>query len=219
LATAFTLMLWCVLQQDKYCAVRAMGRAFRTGALALAAAFATTTTGALADQTCARPEEMTAIQAASVQQQLMVSALTCNQISNFNAFQISYGPELRAADATLLRMFKRFYGSSRGEAEYHAFKTRVANDSEMRSINNNPAYCQAAQAVFASALAPNKPSLAEFVSAVQIQEASPFDSCQIRVAVGVQGGLTPASEVVVPRPKPELGETVPAQGASLPGGN
>jgi hypothetical protein len=89
----------------------------------------------------------------------------------------------------------------------------------MRSINNNPVYCQAAEAIFAVALVANKPTLVDFVSAVQIQESSPFDSCQIRVAVGIQGGTIPASAVIVPKPKPELGDTVPAQSASLPGGN
>lgn len=189
-----------------------MGRAYKAGASALALAFAVTNT-AMAAGTCAKPDEVTAIQATSIQQQLMVAALTCNQISNFNAFQIGFGPELRASDATLMKMFKRIDGGSHGEAEYHAFKTRVANDSEMRSINNNPDYCQAAQALFTQALAANKPTLTEFVSSVQIQEASPFDSCQIRVAVGssIQGGVMPASVVIVPKPKPDLGDTVPAQ--------
>jgi hypothetical protein len=130
---------------------------------------------------CARNEEVTAIQVASIQQQLMVAALTCGQVSNYNAFQTSYAGELRTSDATLMRMFQRFYGG-RGDAEYHAFKTRVANDSELRSIHDNPTYCAVAQTLFASALTPEKPRLATFVSQVPVMEDSPFNSCEMSVA-------------------------------------
>ncbi|HEX3809046.1 MAG TPA: hypothetical protein VHW02_05040 [Rhizomicrobium sp.] len=162
---------------------------------------------------CAKGDEVTAVQAASIQQQLMVAALTCNQITNFNAFQISYGPELRAADATLMKMFKRFYGGSHGEAEYHAFKTRVANDSEMRSIHDNPTYCQAATTVFTTALAPAKPTLAVFVSGVQIMEANPFDSCEIRVAASLPGAT---AMMIVPKPKPMMSDVATAQSVTAP---
>jgi len=124
---------------------------------------------------------VTAIQAASIQQQLMVAALTCGQTVNYNAFQTSYGNELRHSDATLMHMFQRFYGAH-GDAEYHAFKTRVANDSELRSIHDNPTYCAVAQTVFASALSPAKPTLASFVTEVPIMENSPFNSCEVSVA-------------------------------------
>lgn len=148
---------------------------------------------------------MTAIRATAVQQQLMVAALTCNQVSNFNAFQTSFGKELRRSDARLLSMFKRFYGARAGEKEYHAFKTRIANDSSIRSIRDNRDYCSSAQLVFAAALTPQKPTLANFVSGVQITESSPVDSCEIRVAVGLQGAKAVPS--IVPRPKPALTQT------------
>ncbi len=159
----------------------------------------------LAAPQCAKDSEVTAIQAASIQQQLMVAALTCNAVANFNAFQVGYGRELRRSDADLMKMFKRFYGRS-GEREYHAFKTRLANDSSMRSIHDNQGYCAAAQTVFAAALNGQKPTLAVFVSGVQVQETSPFSSCNIRVAVGMKGaGPVPD---IVPTPKPaEFGGT------------
>jgi hypothetical protein len=157
----------------------------------------------LAAPQCAKDNEVTAIQAASIQQQLMVAALTCNAVANFNAFQVGYGKELRRSDGDLLKMFKRFYGRG-GEREYHAFKTRLANDSSMRSIHDNQGYCAAAQTVFAAALAEQKPTLAVFVSGVQVQESNPFSSCNIRVAVGLKGPVPD----IVPTPKPvEFGGT------------
>jgi len=160
---------------------------------------------------CAKPDEVSAIQAAAIQQELMVAALTCGEVGNFNAFQTGFGPELRTSDSTLEHMFKRLFGGGKGEAEYHAFKTRMANDSSIRSIHDNQAYCHAASMVFAAALAPQKPALADFVAGIPVTDASPVDSCEIRVANGLVGA--PAA-VIVPRPNPlRLAMVMPADTA------
>src|SRR6476659_4820977 len=119
-----------------------MSRTIAVGALLLTTCLIPGAADARRAGRCAQAEEVTAVQTAAVQQELMVAALTCNEVRRFNAFQTGFGPELRTSDATLLRLFRRLYGPRRGEAAYHAFKTKLANDSEMRSIHNNPAYCQ-----------------------------------------------------------------------------
>src|SRR5690242_18123231 len=131
---------------------------------------------------CATQAEVTAIAATSIQQELMVAALTCNQIANFNAFQTNFSAELRASDRALMRMFNRLYGG-RGASEYHGFKTRLANNSEIRSIHANSDFCSSAGAVFSAALAPIKPALRDVVAAVQVIDASPVDSCKLEVVV------------------------------------
>ena len=155
---------------------------------------------ASAGSKCATSAEVTAIQAAAVQQQLMVAALTCNTVTDFNAFQTGFSTELRRSDRRLLSMFRRLYGARRGRAEYHAFKTRLANDSSVRSIHDNAAYCREARLVFAAALRPDRPTLANFVSGVAVHEESPVNSCEIRVATGLPG--MKAAPDVVPRPNP-----------------
>jgi len=182
-----------------------MGVTFKAGALSLAGLLAASPALAASSGKCAKAEEVTAIQVAAVQQELMVAALTCNEVTNFNAFQTGYGPELRASDATLNKMFKRIFGARQGEAQFHAFKTRLANDSSIRSINDNQAYCQETASVFASALVPSKPTLAVFVSGVTVQQDSPVNSCDIRVASslpGLSGGS--AVSYIMPKPKPSL---------------
>jgi len=168
----------------------------KTGAIALA--MITAASGAMAAPKCATSDEVTAIQAAAIQQQLMVAALTCNQIDHFNAFQTSYSKELRRADGSLEHMFKRLYGGGPGEAEYHAFKTRLANDSSIRSIHDNQAYCHDAGIVFDAALIVDKPTLASFVSGIDVIEPGPVDSCAMSVAVGFSGAIPPVS----PKPNP-----------------
>lgn len=175
-----------------------MGRYTTVG---LACATALIVSGAMAAPRCARPEEVTAIQAAMIQQELMVAALTCNEVEHFNAFQTSYSSELRSSDARLERMFRRLYGGGRGETQYHAFKTRLANHSSMRSIRDNIAYCRDARAAFDAALIPAKPSLESFVANIQVVEDSPVNSCQLRVRAGLQDVKVVPD--VVPRPNPE----------------
>jgi hypothetical protein len=171
----------------------------KTGALSLAGVMLAGSAFAAPQTKCAKPEEVTAIQTAAIQQELMVAALTCNQITNFNAFQTGFSRELQASDATLHKMFKRIFGNRPGEDQFHAFKTRMANDSSIRSIHDNPGYCHEADTVFAAALAAVKPTLAGFVSGVTVQEDSPVNSCEIRVAVSLHGV---ASAGILPKPKP-----------------
>jgi hypothetical protein len=172
-----------------------MGQTKKLGAMALA--MMTAASSAMA-ASCATPDEVTAIQAAVIQQQLMVAALTCNQIEHFNAFQTSYAKELRRSDASLAHMFHRLYAGPRGEAEYHGFKTRLANNSSIRSIHDNEAYCQNAGMVFDAALIIDKPSLASFVSGIEVTEQGPVDSCSLKVAVGFASAIPP----VAPKPNP-----------------
>ena len=175
-----------------------MGLTMKVGAWSLAGIMLAGPAVAKPVEKCAKPDEVTAIQTAAIQQELMVAALTCNQITNFNAFQTGYSRELQASDATLHKMFKRIFGSRPGEDQFHAFKTRMANDSSIRSIHDNAGYCHEADTVFAAALAPAKPTLAAFVSGVTVQEQSPVDSCDIRVAVSLGG----SAGYILPKPKP-----------------
>ena len=86
-----------------------MTRSLRTG---LKTGFAALTlcwlTGnAMAAARCVEPQDMTALQIAALQQQLMVAALTCHDVDDYNRFVISHQPELQASDRELLRFFIR----------------------------------------------------------------------------------------------------------------
>jgi len=179
-----------------------MGRIAFWGTVAVCAVAAGTAMARPAAK-CARADEVSAIQAAAIQQQLMVAALTCNDVDSFNAFQTGYSADLRNSDARLLKMFHRLYGFRQGEEEYHSFKTRLANDSSIRSIHDNAAYCQQAGQVFAAALGPQRTTLANFVSSIQVDDESPVESCELTVAMPITGqGAVTMANVVVPTPNP-----------------
>jgi len=205
-------MLLSALQRNNV--VKHMGRGLGVGGVAVVA-FAISATAVLAGPKCARPDEVTAIQAAAVQQQLMVAGILCHDTDNYNAFQINFSKEMVTSDRHLLNMFHRLYGWRKGEEEYNAFKTRLANNSSERSNQDRMGYCREADAIFAAALVAQRPTLADFVSGVKVDEESPVDSCQIRVAPGLrEAGIAPG---ILPRPNPlRVAALSPAPAPSTP---
>jgi hypothetical protein len=155
---------------------------------------------------CASAAEITAIQVSAVQQQLTDAALACGERETqlFNRFQTVFNRELRSSDALMLAMFKRLNGTVRGNAAYDAYKTRAIAHAEQRRTVPGAAenFCKAADIVFAAALAPDKPVLEDFVAGVPVEEASPVDSCEIKVGASLQGvAVGPA---VMPSPRPSM---------------
>jgi hypothetical protein len=155
---------------------------------------------------CASQAEISAIQVSAVVQELTDAALSCGPqtMDNMSRFQITFQKELRRSDATLKAMFKRLNGARAGDAAYDAYKTRAINHAEQRRIKpgEQANFCKAAAVVFDAALAPDKPVLEDFVSGIPVNEANPVDSCQIKVAVSLQG--VQAGPDIMPTPRPNL---------------
>ena len=155
---------------------------------------------------CASAQEVSAVQVSAVVQELTDAALTCGKdtMSSMVQFQNVFQKELRRSDATLKTMFKRLNGSRAGEAAYDSYKTRAINHAEHRRIQpgQQANFCRTADVVFAAALAPDKPVLEDFVSGVPVNESNPVDSCEIKVAVALQG--VEAGPDIAPTPRPTL---------------
>jgi hypothetical protein len=155
---------------------------------------------------CATSSEVSAIQVSAVVQELTDAALSCGPqaLANMQQFQIVFQKELRRSDATLKAMFKRLNGARAGDAAYDSYKTRAINHAEQRRIKpgEQENFCRTARVVFEAALAPDKPVLEDFVSGVPVNEANPVDSCEIKVAVSLQG--VEAGPDIAPMPRPAL---------------
>jgi hypothetical protein len=163
----------------------------KLGAAVAALSLANTTLVEARAVSCASASEISAIQVSAIVQELTDAALTCGPetMAKMSRFQIAFQQELRRSDATLKTMFKRLNGARAGEAAYDSFKTRAINHAEQRRIKPgaHANFCRTASVVFAAALAPDKPVLEDFVSGVPVNEANPVDSCEIKVAVALQG--------------------------------
>ncbi|MSP94785.1 MAG: hypothetical protein EXR00_05895 [Alphaproteobacteria bacterium] len=157
-----------------------------------------------AASSCANQNDMTAIRAAAVQQRLMVAALTCNAIQLYNSFVTSYQKELQASDRSLQNFFRRLNGRT-GTADYHAFKTKLANSSSMQSIGDVQAYCDSAKATFDVALGAAKTTLAAFIAGQTTQVDDAYSLCQGRAAtIAARSENVPALKPAVEEPKPPV---------------
>jgi hypothetical protein len=129
---------------------------------------------------CANPADMYAVRTAAIQQKLMVAALSCHSIEVYNKFVTSYRTDLQASDRHLQDFFRRLYGPS-GTANYHSFKTRLANSSSLESLND-PGYCVNAQATFDAALENRSKSLTVFISDRPTEAERAFSQCEVITA-------------------------------------
>jgi len=152
--------------------------------------------GAMAAARCAEPQDMSALQIAALQQQLMVAALTCHDVADYNRFVISHRPELRASDRALLRFFVR-QGAQKGGDGYNAYKTKLANDSSLRSVRDGQ-FCPSADAAFTDARA-FKGSLAELVSQPSSRNATGYAGC-----TSDEGGVAQMADAAPSLPAPRV---------------
>ena len=158
---------------------------------------------------CARPADMNALKTAAMQQRLMVAALSCGETQSYNQFVRSYQTELQASDKNLQAYFRRVNGKT-GTADYHAYKTRLANSSSMAVINDNVSYCANAKASFEQALG-SKVVLTAFTADTAIDQK--FVPCPITTA-SASTTDTAKKAPVAPRTRPAQ-RSVPAQGGNI----
>src|SRR5215469_8171319 len=133
---------------------------------------------AWAETVCAGAQDLTALQVASVQQELAVAALACqgDEVTLHNSFVTIYQPELIASDEALLAYFMR-RAPANGTEDYHSFKTKLANQYSSRSADNRGAFCGKAEALFHEALAGQKKSLAAFALAQPMVVSASYTIC------------------------------------------
>jgi len=125
---------------------------------------------------CANPEDMFAVRVAAVQQRLMVAAFSCHATDSYNKFVISYQKDLQASDRALQNFFLRLNDKT-GIADYHSFKTRLANNSSIQSFRDAN-YCANAQTTFDAAFTNARRSLPVFLAGQTTAVDDAFSPCQ-----------------------------------------
>jgi len=138
---------------------------------------------------CARADDVYALRAAALQQRLVVAALDCQAADRYNEFVIAYRKDLGASDLALQRFFRRLNGR-RGEADYHSFKTRLANASANQSADDRQGYCASAEATFADALDGNRKSLRIFVSDKPAEAEGDYALCPVHASAASRNSRT-----------------------------
>jgi len=137
---------------------------------------------AWAQGVCVRPQDMTALQTATVQQHFMVAALSCDTADLYNSFVKAYRGDLQKSDEALQAYFLG-RDTRTGLADYHAFKTKLANVYSARSAGNLKSFCRNATASITIALK-DKKNLTELVSSQPISIDDAYTSCGDHVPGG-----------------------------------
>jgi hypothetical protein len=130
---------------------------------------------------CATQEDRLAIRAAAIQQRLMVAAFTCNATGQYNKFVLAYQGDLQQSDDALKDFFLR--SNRNGTADYHAFKTRLANTASIESSRDPRRYCADARALFQAAFKPRRAELAVFIDDRATKWEKDFPACTNRTQV------------------------------------
>jgi hypothetical protein len=174
---------------------------------------------AWAADVCARAPDLVALQVSALQQQLMVAALTCDDVPLYNNFVTAYQKDLVASDEALQAFFDRF-GSEEGTPAYHSFKTKMANLYSARSASDKKRFCTNVRAIFGPALKTEKMSLAAFAMSQPSTVSEPYTNCGETVAGGAMVTRTP---VVAPTPPSNLliaqNAAAEAKGAAIDSAN
>jgi hypothetical protein len=151
-----------------------------------------------------------------LQQQLMVAALTCDDVALYNSFVTTYQQELVSSDEALQTFFDGFGGEEGGSA-YHSFKTKMANLYSARSAADKKKFCASVRVAFSPALKSEKMSLATFAMSQPSSVNEPYANCGDPVAGGAMVARTPA--VSPPAPPSNLltaqNEAAEAKGSAV----
>src|SRR5882757_3137936 len=165
---------------------------------------------------CVRPQDMTALQTAAVQQHFMVAALSCDTADLYNSFVRANRGDLQKSDEALQAYFVR-RDARTGVADYHAFKTKLANVYSARVAGNPKSFCRNATASIEIALK-NKKNLAELVSSQPISIDDSYTSCGDSVPGGAMVARGAADAPVIrPRVAPTAAPPAPPATFVAPG--
>lgn len=126
---------------------------------------------------CVSKQEQISLQTRTLQTELMVAALTCNEAAQYNAFVKAYRPQLMESHANISAYFKRT-NARNGESEMTTFMTKLANESSLRSAKNKAKFCANARQIFGKTLKPGGVNMSSYVGKVKAASSHGLKTCQ-----------------------------------------
>ena len=126
---------------------------------------------------CVTQKEDISLQTRTLQTELMVAALSCNEAARYNAFVKAYRPQLMESHSDISNYFKR---TSTGSAkkDTNAFMTHLANDASLRSSKDKAAFCASAKKIFSQTLKPGGVNMARYVQKIDAAQNHGMKACQ-----------------------------------------
>lgn len=156
---------------------------------------------AIAVPGCGSTVDRAALKTAALQQELMVAALRCHDINEYNQFVLGHRSELISSDDALKAYFQND-DKQRGMATYNKYKTELANSASLESSRDLDAFCGAAADEFDIALRPY--SLAVILAHVDLITGPSAANCPV---LAENGPLPTLAVAGPPRQRSESNQT------------
>ncbi|MGB8273988.1 MAG: hypothetical protein WCF16_01820 [Alphaproteobacteria bacterium] len=148
-----------------------------TRAVAAAAAAVLALMDVASAATCALADEKIALDTRTLQSELIVAALSCNEKARYGAFVKKFEQVLVANGDSLRQYFRRAYGAA-GETHMNRLVTVLANGASARSMGqNNSVYCANEAALFTQVLALSPQELPVFVARLTFADDHGITPC------------------------------------------
>lgn len=126
---------------------------------------------------CANPPELAAIQIEGLKSRLMVTALSCDDRDQYNAFIDRYRQTLAADDKSLAAYFRRNYGRS-AQSAHDDYITALANAQSEIGTQEGVTFCEQNVGRFKDAMALGSPAdLTTYAAAKPIDQPYKFALC------------------------------------------
>ncbi len=97
------------------------------------------------------PKHTLALSVRTLQSDMMVAALSCNERDHYNAFAIRFRPEIQKQGGALKSYFKSLHGQN-ATREINAYVTDLANYAAVRHAENRKSFCGGAASAFTALL-------------------------------------------------------------------
>jgi hypothetical protein len=97
------------------------------------------------------PKHTLALSVRTLQSDMMVAALSCNERDHYNAFAIKYRPEIQKQGGALKSYFQSLHGQN-ATREINSYVTDLANYAAVRQAENRKSFCGGAAGAFAALL-------------------------------------------------------------------
>ena len=134
---------------------------------------------AAAASSCAGQAERTAFDVAGLKSQLMVTALTCNEGSRYNAFVSRFRPDLAGNEKVLDSYFSRTFGRS-GQKQHDDYITQLANEQSQTGLKQGTAFCSESVELFDEIAAlRNGSELPDFASGKSLVQPISMTNCGV----------------------------------------
>lgn len=149
------------------------------------------------------PQHTLALSVRTLQSDLMVSALSCNERDRYNAFAIKFRPDLKVHGSALKTYFNELHGAN-ANREINSYVTDLANYAAIRHAEDARAFCNGTESAFRALLIEVKKGDLQRIALAYAMRVSPSLKEEIRLAAAT-GGCDVVAE----------GRTVAADGITI----